>query len=193
MSEKYMVFQKELDNIKDDSIRSFVVTALKKLPDYFYEVPASSGGKYHPSYASGEGGLVRHTIAATRIAVELFRMGCFTYSEQEKDIILASLILHDGCKSGLRKSQYTVTEHPLIVAKFVKEDEEIKNCVSEEVVNLIASCIESHMGIWNYDYKTKKEVLPKPSTKLQHFVHWCDYLASRKCLEFNFDVNVVRD
>lgn len=193
MSEKYKVFEKELANIKDDGIRNFTIRALSKLPDYFYEVGASSTGKFHPSYALGEGGLVKHTIAATRIAVELFRMGCFTYTEQEKDVILSALILHDGCKSGLQKSQYTVTEHPLIVAKFVKEDAEIKTGISEDIVNLIASCIESHMGIWNYDYKTKKEVLPKPSTKLQHFVHWCDYLASRKCLEFNFDVSVVRD
>lgn len=193
MSEKYKVFEKELANIKDDSIRNFTINALKKLPEYFYEVPASSGGKYHPSYASGDGGLVRHTIAATRIAVELFRMGCFTYTEQEKDIVLSALILHDGCKSGLDHSKYTLTEHPLIVAKFVKDDVEIKDCISEDVLNTITSCIESHMGIWNYDYKTKKELLPKPATKLQHFVHWCDYLASRKCLEFNFDVSVVRD
>lgn len=30
--------------------------------------------------------------------------------------------------------------------------------------------------------------LEKPKTKFQKFIHQCDYLASRKCLEFNFDV-----
>ena len=52
----------------------------------------------------------------------------------------------------------------------------------------IAECIKSHMGEWNTDYKTKEEVLPKPESVMQSFVHLCDYLASRKCLEFNFDV-----
>jgi hypothetical protein len=44
------------------------------------------------------------------------------------------------------------------------------------------------MGQWNYDYKSKKAVLPKPKTGKQFFVHMCDYLASRKFLEVNFDI-----
>ena len=37
------------------------------------------------------------------------------------------------------------------------------------------------MGKWNTDYKDKtKEVLPKPVTESEKFVHLCDYLASRK-------------
>ena len=38
------------------------------------------------------------------------------------------------------------------------------------------------------DYKTGAVLMPKPTTKAQNFVHLCDYLASRKCLEFNFSV-----
>ena len=120
-------------------------------------------------------------------------MDCFKYSEDEKDMIIASLILHDGCKSGIEKNRYTLTEHPLIVAELIRNSPDIASYVDEETLNIILSCIESHMGIWNYDYKTKKEVLPKPKTKMQNFVHWCDYIASRKCLEFNFDVDVVRE
>lgn len=50
--------------------------------------------------------------------------------------------------------------------------------------------IETHMGRWTKDYKSSREVLQKPSTGMQNFVHQCDYLASRKCLEFNFDVEL---
>lgn len=191
--DRLKIFETELNYIKNPKIREFTEKALNKLPEYFFTVPASSTGKYHPAYALGEGGLVRHTKAAVRIAVELFRMDCFKYSEDEKDMIISSLILHDGCKSGLNKSTYTVTEHPLIVAKFIKDDKEISGCIDENVLNIIIGNIESHMGQWTYDYKTKKEVLPRPRTKMQNFVHWCDYLASRKCLEFNFDVDVVRE
>ena len=80
----------------------------------------------------------------------------------------------------------------MVAAKFVKEDQEIHDCLDEETLNIIAANIESHMGQWVFDYKTNKDVLPRPKTKMQNFVHWCDYLASRKCLDFNFDVPVVR-
>ena len=33
------------------------------------------------------------------------------------------------------------------------------------------------------------EVLPIPHTKYENFVHMCDYLASRKCILFEFDEN----
>ncbi len=187
------IFNTELGYINNSNIKEFTERALNKLPEYFFMIPASSTGKFHPSYALGDGGLVRHTKAAVRIAVELFRMGCFKYSKDEEDMIISSLILHDGCKSGLEKSKYTVTEHPLIVAKFIKDNPDINNCIDNNILEIITGCIESHMGIWNYDYKTKKEVMPKPKTKMQNFVHLCDYIASRKCLEFNFDVEVKRD
>jgi 23S rRNA maturation-related 3'-5' exoribonuclease YhaM len=191
--DRLKLFERELSYIKDTKIKEFTEKTLLKIPEYFFEVPASSTGKYHPSYALGEGGLVRHTKAAVRIAIELFRMDCFKYTDTDKDMIIASLILHDGCKSGLNHSKYTVTEHPLIVAQFIRDDVEINSCIDASILNTITTNIESHMGIWNYDYKTKKEVLPKPQTNMQRFVHLCDYLASRKCLEFNFDVDVIRE
>ena len=67
-SEKFI---KELEYIKNDDIRGFAKLALENLPDYFFDVAASSTGKYHPTYALGNGGLVRHTKAAVRIAFEL--------------------------------------------------------------------------------------------------------------------------
>jgi hypothetical protein len=49
------------------------------------------------------------------------------------------------------------------------------------------------MGQWNYDSYTKKEVLPKPKTAEQRFVHMCDYLASRKFIDVKFNGNDIRD
>ena len=187
------IFKKELNYIKNPKIKEFTEKALSQLPEYFFSIPASSTGKYHPNYALGDGGLVRHTQAAVRIAVELFRVDMFKYTEDEKDIIVTSLILHDGCKSGLNYSKYTVTEHPLVVAEMLKNNVEINSCVDQEILDTIVNNIKTHMGQWTFDYKSKREVLPRPKSKIQNFVHWCDYLASRKCLEFNFDVEVVRE
>ncbi len=186
-------FKKELDYIKDNRIKEFTEKLLLEAPEYFFQIGASSTGKYHPSYTVGEGGLVKHTRAAVRIALELFRMSATGYTDEEKDIVISALILHDIAKNGFNGSKYTITEHPLEAVKFINSKVEIKNIIPEKTLITILNCIASHMGIWDYDYKTKKVVLPRPKTRLERLVHMADYIASRKCLEFNFDVEVIRE
>ena len=65
---KIDVFKNELNYIKDVRVKKSCSELINLLPDYFFEVGASSSGKYHPNYALGKGGLVRHTKAAVRIA-----------------------------------------------------------------------------------------------------------------------------
>ena len=48
------IFNKEINYIKNKRIKNSLITMLDKLPDYFYEVPASSTGKYHPSFSLGK-------------------------------------------------------------------------------------------------------------------------------------------
>lgn len=189
---KSEIFQYELSFIKNPQIKEFTIKALEILPDYFFEVAASSTNKYHPSYALGEGGLIRHTKAAVRIAVELFRCETVTghFSDDIKDIIISALILHDGAKHGLNGSRYTITEHPKVVVELIKNNKDTYENLDEKIFNQIMDGIATHMGQWVLDFKTKKEVLDKPKTGVQKFIHMCDYLASRKCLEFNFDVGI---
>ena len=186
MSNKTEVFKNELFWIGNSDIRSFVSEQIDRLPDYFFEVAASSTDKYHPSYALGEGGLVRPTKAAVAIAKDLLGLEMYgKYSAEDKDIILAALILHDGMKHGTAGGKYTVATHPTEMADFIQADCAKK--LGEETCDKLYSAIAAHMGQWNTDYKTKKEILPKPQTAIQKFVHQCDYLASRKYLEVNFD------
>ena len=187
--DKIETFRFELDYIQDADIKNFTEQMLARLPDYFFEVAASSTGKYHPSYALGSQGLVRHTKAAARIAIELFRCEAVTghFSDDTKDIILSALILHDGCKHGIEKQKYTVAEHPLEVVAFCKQQDDVTELLSKDLFEKIMDGIRTHMGFWTFDFKTKREVLPKPEKGYQNFIHLCDYLASRKCLEFDFD------
>ena len=48
------------------------------------------------------------------------------------------------------------------------------------------------MGPWNTDYEGR-EILPKPKTKYENFVHMCDYLSSKKFLNVNFVDNEIED
>lgn len=184
------IFRKELLCIEDEDIRRFTETALNNLPQYFFEVAASSTGKYHPTYALGDGGLVRHTKAAVRFASHLFTIeqNKNAFSSTERSCAISAIILHDGWKHGDKGSAFTTHEHPVVCADWIKNAECLNDIVNNGIRDVVASAIASHMGEWN-ESKRSTIVLPKPETDVQKFVHMCDYLASRKDIEVLFDTD----
>lgn len=190
--EKIEYFNKEYEYIKNDKKKNDIKYLVSKLPDYFFEIPASSTGKYHPDFASTSHGLVKHTKVAVRIAKELLdNPGLNNFTDDEKDIIIMALILHDGCKSGMVKEKYTRFDHPLIICDLINENRS-KLSLNDGEVDLLTRVISSHMGIWNKDYNGN-EVLPIPKDKYQRFVHLCDYLSSKKFIDVKFDGIDIKD
>ncbi len=180
------MFEKELSYIKDEAVKKIAEEGVALLPDYFYHVPASSTGKYHPTYALGDGGLYRHVQAAVAIAVMTFPL--YNFLSTEQDLIIASLILHDGWKQGIADKTdpgTSVFEHPVLAAKVLKDKIKTNSDEEKMMLDYICDNISSHMGQWNIN-KYSTETLPKPESEMQKYVHLCDYLASRKPLEFNF-------
>lgn len=188
---KSLVFEKEFSYIKNPKYVENIKIIIDLLPDYFFKVAASSTGKYHPSFSLGDGGLVRHTKAAVRIANELLENNSLfnSFTRDEKDLLICSLLIHDGLKHGKENSEYTVFDHPLQISRFVRENKD-KLTLNEEEINLICSVVETHMGEWTRDYKGN-EILQKPTTKYQKFVHMCDFLSSRKFLDIKFEENEI--
>lgn len=182
-------FLEEISYIKNDKIKRSLIYMINKLPDYFFIVPASSTGKYHPSYACGEGGLLRHTKAAVKIACELLNDPAIgdKYTSDERDLMLMGLLLHDGLKLGKEESKYTRFDHPILMANYIEEEKDNLELTDSER-ELVMDVIKTHMGPWITDYDGN-EILEKPKTKYQNFVHMCDYLASRKCILIPFDEN----
>lgn len=178
----------EINLIKDPMLREFIEYCVDESPDYFFTMPASTTGKHHPSYTLGEGGLIRHTKAAVKIANDLVNLEQNQYLP--KDEIISALILHDSIKQGKDESGHTLFEHPILAAEFIEEKferfefdvdcGELKELNNQ--VSIIKRLIKSHMGQWNSDYKTGEEVLPKPIKEDEKFVHMCDYIASRSYL-----------
>ncbi len=179
----------EVSKIESAVIKSLVVKALNNVNKRFWVEPASSTGKYHPEYSLGEGGLVRHVKSAVFFATTLLELEQFQnkFTEFERDCIVAALILHDTCKSGINwENSHTVHEHPTLVKHLIDEDELSE---SEQVIwGYINNLIETHMGQWNINKHSESE-LKKPVTEAQEFVHMCDYLSSRK----NIDVLIFSD
>lgn len=188
-NKKLETFQIEMSYLKNECYLDDFQYLITHLPDYFFEIPATSTGKYHPGYAQGNGGLVRHTKAAVRIAYELLLDPSIgnKYTDKEKDLMLIALTLHDGLKLGKEKSKYTQVTHPLLAGEYIKEQKEHLH-FNEQEIQFLCDVIASHMGPWNKDFDGN-EVLPVPKTKYENFVHMCDYLASRKCLILEFDEN----
>jgi len=190
--DKINSLKKELGYIKNvDYVEDFK-KLIELLPDYFFEVAASSTGKYHPSFSLGDGGLLRHTKVAVRIAYELLSNPCIgdKYTEREKDLMLIALTMHDGLKHGEPKETYTRADHPLLISKKIKDNKDILKMNDDDIL-FICEVIDSHMGPWNTHPYTKEEILPIPKNKFQNFVHMCDYLSSRKFLDVKFDNNEI--
>lgn len=202
--ERISLFEQELNLLHAPALSFFANYCLDHLPEYFFHVPASPSGRYHPSYALGEGGLVRHTKAAIGIAESLIEAGVLDYYNDSNstftsgfltprsDIVLFALLFHDSYKCGeAENASTTVFEHPRIAASnLLRLWDEVGRPFSEYWMIVIMQCINSHMGRWNSS-KRSSVTLPLPNeykrdTWLAEFVHICDYLASRKFLEYQF-------
>lgn len=181
------MFLDELSYISNEDYAESLLKIINKLPDYWFQVEASSTGKYHPKYTLGDGGLLRHSKACMRIGYELLNDPAIgnKYTSREKDLMLMALLVHDGLKLGITQEKYSRFDHPIIMGKFILDNREEFE-LSVEDAEFINDVIKTHMGNWTTDYNGR-EVLEPPKTKYQNFVHMCDFLASRKCIIVPFD------
>ena len=199
------LYEKEIGYIKNPTLQKITKDVLDSAPECIQTIPASSTGKYHPAYSLGEGGLMRHVKGAVGIAHSLMQTDNFRnivfgngFEDIEqiaayKDCAYVALILHDSYKPDDTSKHSTRFDHPILAANaFKKAAKKYINNQNVEymklVVPLIFNAIASHMGEWSELKYAPGVVLPKPKCGLDNFVHLCDYLGSRKFLEFNFDV-----
>lgn len=180
----FQMMVKEIETIKDEYVKSFALYLLETIPDYFFVVPASSSGKYHPVTDLGEGGLVRHSIAVKKMLEHLMVVqGQFLdYMPKAKYWLIVAALFHDCCKCGSQedyeKNPHTKFLHPIYGANHVML-QAIKFGVNYDDAKFLADVIASHMGQWNTS-KHEKGVLPTPQSPQQQLIHLADYLASRK-------------
>ena len=175
-SERIELFQRELSYISDNKVKEFAKILLTEADDYFFEVPASSSGKYHPKFALGDGGLVRHTKAVAYFLNELLRPSIEfeAVTRHDADLLIVAAIAHDIKKQGDGIEGHTVKEHPQLAAEYVMEmwrEHNGKRLISEEDAEYICDAVRTHMGPWSDE---------PPTTQDQILVFYADYIASRK-------------
>ncbi|MBR4830334.1 MAG: HD domain-containing protein [Bacilli bacterium] len=191
--DKIQLLNTEIKEIKDIRLRENLEIIVSNLPDYFFLEPASSTGKYHPSFSLGEGGLLRHSKVAFRIGLELLNTSTFSedFTPLERDLLLMSILVHDGLKKGKTEEKYVRFDHPILMANYLDELKD-KLSLSKNELDFMKDVISSHMGEWNTN-SYSKVVLPLPKTKYQKFVHLCDLLSSKKFLDVKFKDNEIID
>lgn len=192
MENKKELLKEYFDSVQDENVKKFMEQCIETIPEYWYTVPASSTGKYHPNYALGNGGLMRHTIALLRFFDRLVRNTMYgsPFTNREMDLLRVACLMHDSRKSGSDEefavNKYTKFDHPILAANVVRSIE--TEYITDEEKEMIANAIESHMGQWNVDtYGKSKVELPLPTNKYQKIVHLVDYLAAQKGVEVQFD------
>lgn len=184
---KLKLFANEFKYISNENLRKFAEELIANANDYFFVVPASSSGKYHPQFDLGDGGLVRHTRCVA------FYAKCVAesrdMSQDETDLLIISALAHDIKKQG-ETSKYTVHEHPTLASDFVMEvAKNFDGKITKKQLQMICGAVSSHMGKWghNAEFIRGKEPLPLPSNEFERALQVADYIASRKEIkDFDF-------
>ena len=175
--EKSKFFEREINLIQSEDYRSFIRYYLDEhVPDYFWEIGASSSGKYHPAFSQGVGGLVRHTKAVVMFAEELLRMSSYAYMKDEyKDYVIMACIVHDTCKYGMYNYNKNEYQSHAKNAAF-KVGVAWNKYFNYSCPDYLYDAIKSHMGQWS-----EKE--DRPFTSIDRCVHMADYMASRSFID----------
>jgi HD superfamily phosphohydrolase YqeK len=170
-------FEREILLIESEDLRDFVRFFFnERVGAWFWESGASASGKYHPKFAQGEGGLVRHTRAVAMVCEELLRMSTYAYMKSEyKDYARVACLLHDTRKYGRgdEEDKDCYKEHGAIAADDVYRAWHDFFTGGDRCPEFLTLAIKSHMGQWTENREDR------PFTNIDRVVHLADYMASR--------------
>lgn len=181
---KIKIFQKLLNEFETNEMRLYCEDMIKQIPDYIFEMPSSTTGKYHNKTQCLPHGQIYHIIMFG--AILNYRLGLKCNREkfkspEQRDAMRCIPIFHDALKCGWDGGAYTVHEHPLLAAEWVKTSH-VEHNISDKVKDAIANMCAAHSGEWTTSKKSKT-VLPEPSNAMEIMIHECDYLSSRSDID----------
>lgn len=174
----------QLKKIKDEEIKNFVKRALDNAPEEFWIIPCSMTGKHHPLENQGEGGNIRHLIKCMLIAEKL--CDYFQLAERDRDVVYASIILHDIKKHGEPWQEKTDYCHGKIASDWLDKFE-LKEPEKTEIKN----CVRYHMFIYTGS-KEDVERAGNPTIK-EEVVQLSDYFSSLKEASWLPGINVKEE
>jgi hypothetical protein len=152
----------EIDKMEDGFYKTFLIDAfMNGCPDYFWELPTSSSGKYHPEDEVGKHGNWLHVkrMYATYENNSRSLVEAGTITEDDREAGKAAALLHDMFKYGYPEAEgnHTVNYHDVLGAAYVRQYTDLPEKVAE--------LIETHNGAWHAG----------PTPRNTH--EWCHHFA----------------
>ena len=182
--EKIAVFKPQLEKFETEEMRLYCEDMIEQIPDYIFEMPSSTSGKYHNATQCLPHGQIYHII----MFAEIMNCRLALKGNQEKfksstqrDAMRCTPIFHDALKCGTNGSTFSVHDHPMLAGQWVREAN-VEHDIDKKVKEAIARMCERHSGEWTSSKKSKI-VLPEPENAMELFVHECDYLSSRNNID----------
>ena len=181
---KVSVFLSLLSRFETDEMRLYCRDMIKQMPDYIFEIPSSTSGKYHNATQCRPHGQVYHIIMFAEILNYLlnikFNQEKFK-SPRQRDAMRCVPIFHDALKCGLDGGLWTVHEHPMLAGTWVRETR-VEHDIDEGAKEAIARMCERHSGEWTTSSRSKV-ILPEPENEMERIIHMCDILSSRNNID----------
>lgn len=182
--EKQLVFEPLLKDFETEMLSSYFKDMVAEIPDYIFTIPSSTSGKYHNRTQCEKYGQIYHGYMFASILNHRLRLkrNREKYSTPEiRDCMRCVPVFHDAIKCGWNGSQYTVQDHPMLAAEWVRTTQ-VEHDISDEYKEMIACMCEAHSGEWNKS-KSGKVIMPEPRNDMEFFIHECDILSSRADLD----------
>lgn len=181
---KQIVFKNLLDNFETQDMRLYCEDMIEQIPDYIFDMPSSTSGKYHNKTQCQPHGQVYHIIMFAEILNYLLALKCNKEkfkSSQQRDAMRCVPIFHDALKCGLEGGSWTVHEHPMLAGKWVREAH-VEHDIDDKAKEAIARMCERHSGEWTTSKKSEV-ILPEPENEMEKMIHMCDILSSRNNID----------
>ena len=182
--QKIAVFQPLIDKFETKEMKLYCTDMIRQIPDYIFEMPSSTSGKYHNKTQCLPHGQVYHIIMFAEILNYLLALKCNQEkfkSPQQRDAMRCVPIFHDALKCGTDGGMYTVHEHPMLAGAWVRKTK-VEHDIDDKVKEAIACMCERHSGEWTTS-KRSKIILPEPSNEMERMIHMCDILSSRNNID----------
>lgn len=190
--DKRKIFEYFTKDFETDLIRDYLLDMSEHMPDYIFTIPSSTSMKYHNAQQCQTYGQLYHEYMFMVIVDHRLRLkhNKELYSSPEvRDCMRATAYLHDAVKCGWNGSRYTVQDHPMLAAQWVR-DTKVEHDIPDELKEMIAGLCEAHSGEWNKS-RSGVEIMPEPRNEMEFFIHECDILSSRSDIEMNLPDELV--
>ena len=179
-------FKDELSKIKDLDFRYAVQEILITAPDDILKMSSSSTGKYHPPDEFQDIGMIKHIKRFAAYAEEAIRM---YYDDKDTkygfclDVLVATAILHDSIKRGMKNGKHTVKKHPIYAYELIQKYMTDSGLEGNDKLKYLSICCLWHEGRWTIpesEALVPKSSLTSVERRLVLLAHTCDYVVSRR-------------